>query len=194
MKKGWKTAHIFAHKDPHPAKDLHIILWEAGRGQVRRCLKPFMPSICSLRNGFTLIEDGLRFLNHFLTAHIFSHKKWKKWEAKVGITFLFPALWIKSGLWLQVPDVRTHLNAHVCAICVLLWTTFPDLLAHLWHRFVLAASHEAAWFQRYLTMCEYEYIEQFNRWFLQQLVFVMESRCGNVGYRKRGLSVCTDFW
>ena len=39
------------------------------------------------------------------------------------------------------------------------WTTFPDLLAHLWHRFVLAASHEAAWFQRYLTMCEYEYLE-----------------------------------
>ena len=44
------------------------------QGQVRRCLKPFMPSICSLRNGFTLIEDGLRFLNH-LTSHIFSHKK-----------------------------------------------------------------------------------------------------------------------
>ena len=64
LPKGWKTAHIFAHKDPHPAKPTHHLV--GGRqGQVRRCLKPFMPSICSLQKGFTLIEDGLRFLNHF---------------------------------------------------------------------------------------------------------------------------------
>ena len=50
-------------------------------------------------------------------THLFA-QKWKKWEAKVGITFLFPALWIKSGCDLK-PDVRTHLNAHVCAICAL---------------------------------------------------------------------------
>ena len=85
----------------------------------------------------------------------------------MGFAFLFPALWIKSGCdfrcqMLELTWTRMHVQS------AFFWTTFPDLLAHLWHRFVLAASHEAAWFQRYLTMCEYEYIEQFNRWFLQQ--------------------------
>ena len=112
------------------------------QGQVGRCLKTihainlFPPKWLPI-NCFTLTKDGLQTLN--ITAGLASPKNcdseelWiqpTKWEAKAGITFLFPALWIKSGCdfrcqMLELTWTRMHVQS------AFFWTTFPDLLAHL---------------------------------------------------------------
>ena len=108
--------------------NLHIILWEAGRvkseGASNHSCHQFVP--------YEMASPWLRMVFGFLTilncTHLFAQKM-EKMGGKGRHHLPFPSIVDQIRVRLQVPDVRTHLNAHACAICFFL-DNIPRLTCH----------------------------------------------------------------